>query len=56
VTPAAGHPRKEAPPVTITVHSAYGHYNTDVDSVIPTLGTVLGLPPGAGFSQVTIAR
>jgi hypothetical protein len=43
-------------PVTITVHSAYGHYSTDVDSVIPTLGTVLGLPPGAGFSQVTIAR
>jgi hypothetical protein len=26
------------------------------DSVVPTLGTVLGLPPGAGFSQVTIAH
>ncbi len=42
-------------PVTITVHSAYGHYSTDVVSVFPTLGPVLGLPPGAGFSQVQVA-
>lgn len=42
-------------PVEITVHSAYGHYRTDVVSVFPTLGPVLGLPAGAGFSQVQIA-
>jgi len=42
-------------PVTITVHSAYGHYSTDIVSVFPTLGPVLGLPAGAGFSQVQVA-
>jgi hypothetical protein len=42
-------------PVTITVHSAYGHYRTDIVSVFPALGQVLGLPAGAGFSQVQIA-
>jgi hypothetical protein len=43
-------------PVTITVHSAYGHYSTDVVSVFPTLGGApLSLPPGVGFSQVQVA-
>lgn len=42
-------------PVVITVHAAYGHYDTDVDSVIPTLGSALGLPAGLGFSQVQVA-
>jgi hypothetical protein len=35
-------------PVTITVHSAYGHYSTDVDSVISTFGTVPGCRPEPG--------
>jgi hypothetical protein len=46
-------------PVTITVPlpaSGYGHVTTDVVSIFPDLGTVLGLPPGVGFSQVQVAR
>lgn len=45
-------------PVTITIplpSSGYGHVSTDVVSIFPDLGTVLGLPPGAGFSQVEVA-
>jgi hypothetical protein len=42
-------------PVTVTVPSSYGHETTDIISVFPTLGPVLGLPAGAGFSQVQIA-
>ena len=42
-------------PVTIIVHSANGHYSTDIVSVFPTLGAALGLPPGAGFSQGQVA-
>lgn len=45
-------------PVTITIplpSSGYGHVTTDVVSIFPDLGTVLGLPPGAGFSQVQVA-
>lgn len=43
-------------PVTVTVHSAYGHYDTDVVSVFPTLGEQpLNLPAGVGFSQVQVA-
>ena len=42
-------------PVTITVPSKNGHYSEDIVSVFPILGAVLGLPPGAGFSQVQVA-
>jgi hypothetical protein len=45
-------------PVTITVPlpaSGYGHVTTDVISIFPALATVLGLPPGVGFSQVQVA-
>ena len=45
-------------PVTITIPlpaSGYGHVTTDVISIFPDLATVLGLPPGVGFSQVQVA-
>ena len=43
-------------PVTITVHSTYGHYSTDVVSVFPTLSDPpLSLSAGVGFSQVQVA-
>jgi hypothetical protein len=31
------------------------HYRTDIISVFPTLEAALGLPPGAGFSEVQVA-
>lgn len=45
-------------PVTITIPlpaSGYGHVSTDVVSIFPDLASVLGLPPGVGFSQVQVA-
>lgn len=45
-------------PATITIplpSSGYGHVSTDVVSIFPVLGPVLGLPPGVGFSQVEVA-
>jgi hypothetical protein len=45
-------------PVTITIPlpgSGYGHVTTDVVTIFPDLATALGLPPGAGFSQVQVA-
>jgi len=45
-------------PVTITIplpDSGYGHVTTDVVTVFPDLATVLGIPPGLGFSQVQVA-
>lgn len=44
--------------VTITIPlpaSGYGHVSTDVVTIFPDLATVLGLPPGVGFSQVQLA-
>ncbi len=45
-------------PVTITIPlppSGYGHVTTDLVTIFPDLETVLGIPPGVGFSQVEVA-
>jgi hypothetical protein len=45
-------------PATVIVPippSGYGHETTDLASVFPTVASALGIPSGAGFSQIQVA-